>query len=92
MGAAADDLGLTDSERKRVLEQRAYEKKQADDEAEERASRERYGEEGHRALRQLGHVLRGGKPQRGSDWEPPAEKMEERGRARRQPPIIGTRG
>lgn len=57
--------------------------------------REQAGREADLALRQLLHILRGGRPSRDPNFVPPPAPpgmLDPRGRARKQPPIIGVRG
>lgn len=88
MGDARKDLL---ERQKRELEY--HDKIEADEQA-ERDLRDNYRREGMQASRQLLHILRGGKPSRDPNYEPPEreEKSPERGRARKQPEIIGVRG
>ena len=57
--------------------------------------RERMGSEADLALRQIMHILRGGRPSRDVNFIPPPAPpgmLDPRGRARKQPPFIGVRG
>lgn len=88
MGDARKDLL---ERQKRELD---YHDAQEAEDRKERDLRDGYRREGMQASRQLLHIMRGGKPSRDPNYEPPEreEKLPERGRARKQPPIIGVRG
>lgn len=61
----------------------------------DRQFRDRMHDEGMLGLRQLMHILQGGAPSRDPGFVPPARvpgMLEPRGRAQKQPPIIGVRG
>lgn len=53
--------------------------------------RARAAAEGAQALRRLIDIIKGGKPSRDLNYEPPP-RLEPKGRAQKQPPIIGVRG
>jgi cytochrome c556 len=77
--------------RKYLVEESDFDRRAREANEQDEANRERYGKEGGQALRRLGAILRGEKPSRDADYEP-VSRSENRGRARKQPAIIGTRG